>query len=119
MDLQEIMKQKVFVVVGDTLNESKYAAIIKHSLLDHKYQVYCVGKELASINEIEEEIDIIDLCIHPAKGINLLKEMKKQVKCVLIQPGAESDEIFEYLNQEQIPYVEGCVLVGLKLYNKD
>lgn len=118
MDLREIMEEKVFVVVGDTLNESKYAAIIKHGLLDQNYQVYCVGKELASINEVEEEIDIIDLCIHPAKGIKLLKEMNKKVKCVLIQPGAESDEIFEYLDQEHIPYVEGCVLVGLRLYNK-
>ena len=116
MDLREIMEQKVFVVVGDTLNESKYACIIKNRLLDQKYQVYCVGKELASINEVEDEIDVVDLCIHPAKGICLLKEMNKQVKCVLIQPGAESEEIFAYLKQEKIPYVEGCVLVGLKLY---
>jgi len=116
MNLREIMEQKVFVVVGDTLNESKYACIIKNRLLEQKYQVYCVGKELTSINEVEEEIDIVDLCIHPAKGIGLLKEMNKKVKCVLIQPGAESEEIFAYLKQEKIPYVEGCALVGLKLY---
>ena len=107
MDLKEIMKQDVFVVVGDTLNHSKYAYIIKHRLLEKNYQVYSVGKELASINDVEEDIDIIDLCIHPKKGILLLKEMTKKVKCVLIQPGAESDEIFNYLEQEKIPYKIG------------
>lgn len=118
MDLREIMEQKTFVVVGDTLNQSKYAYIIKNQLLEHQYQVFSVGKELSSIDEVEGEIDVVDLCIHPAKGITLLKQMSKAVKCVLIQPGAESDEIFEYLKSMNIPYLEGCVLVGLRLYGK-
>ncbi len=116
MDLQEIMEQKVFAVVGDTLNEQKYAYQIKHELIGNGYIVYPVGKELASLNDVPGEIDIIDLCIHPAKGIHLLKENKKSVKGVLIQPGAESEEIIAYLQQEEIPYLEGCVLVGLDLY---
>lgn len=36
MDLREIMEQKTFVVVGDTLNQSKYAYIIKNQLLEHQ-----------------------------------------------------------------------------------
>ena len=39
MDLKEIMQKKRFVVVGDTLNEEKYACKIKHALLEHGYQV--------------------------------------------------------------------------------
>ena len=118
MDLREIMEQKHFVVVGDTLNQSKYAYIIKNQLEEHQYQVSCVGKELSSIDEVEGDIDVIDLCIHPTKGITLLKQMMKPAKCVLIQPGAESAEIFEYLKTKDIPYLEGCVLVGLRLYRK-
>lgn len=79
MDLREIMEQKTFVVVGDTLNQSKYAYIIKNQLLEHQYQVFSVGKELSSIDEVEGEIDVVDLCIHPAKGITLLKQMTKAV----------------------------------------
>lgn len=116
MELKEIMAQKSFAVVGDTVNEAKYAYKIKNELLKNGYTVYAVGKELASLNEVPGEVDIIDLCIHPAKGIKLLKENKRSVKGVLIQPGAESEEIIAFLQEQDIPYLEGCALVGLSLY---
>ena len=118
MTLEEIMQENSFVVVGDTINEAKYAYKIKQALTDAGYTVNCVGKELSSINDVKENIDIVDLCIHPVKGLALLQEMKKKVKCVVIQPGAESAEIIEYLTKANIPFVEGCVLVGLKLYKR-
>ncbi len=118
MELQEIMRQQCFVVVGDTLNEEKYAYQIKHGLLDKGYTVYSVGKELASINDVPGDIDIIDLCIHPAKGIGLLRGLNKPFKCIVIQPGAESDEIEGYLKENSMPYIHGCLLVGLSLYAK-
>ena len=116
MDLQEVMNQQTFALVGDTLNPEKYAYKIKKAMLDAGYQVYAVGKELTSLNDIPEEIQIIDLCIHPAKGLKLLKENKKPFQCIVLQPGAESDEILEYLDHQNIPYLEGCLLKGLSLY---
>ena len=74
MDLKEIMQQHTFAVAGDTLNEEKYAYKIKHGLLEHGYNVYSVGKELESFNDIPEEIDIIDLCINSVKGLKLIQE---------------------------------------------
>lgn len=118
MDLKEIMQENVFAVVGDTINEEKYAYKIKNNLVEHGYKVYAVGKELASINEITDDIDIIDLCINPVKGLQLMKECNKQYKCIVIQPGAESAELLEYLDQNKIPYIQGCLLVGLRLYPK-
>ncbi|WP_342759096.1 CoA-binding protein [Kineothrix sedimenti] len=118
MDLKEIMQENVFAVVGDTINEEKYAYKIKNSLIERGYKVYAVGKELASINEITDDIDIIDLCINPVKGLQLMKECNKQYKCIVIQPGAESAELLEYLDQNKIPYIQGCLLVGLRLYPK-
>lgn len=116
MTMKEIMSQKTFAVLGNTLDETKYAYKIKQGLLEHGYTVYAVGKELSSLNEIEEEIDIIDLCIHPVKGIKLLKECEKNFKCIVIQPGAESEEIIQYLQENNIPYIEGCLLIGLREY---
>ena len=118
MDLQQAMAQRVFVVVGDTLNPEKYAYIIKHRLLAQGYTVYCVGKELASINDVPEEIDVIDLCINRYKGIRLLKECTKSFKTMIIQPGAESDEILRHLDENKLPYMEACILVGLSLYKR-
>ena len=117
MDLKEVMAQKSFAVVGDTLNEEKYAYKIKIQLLEKGYQVFSVGKELRLINNVSEDIDIIVLCIHPVKGLKLLQECTKTFKCIVIQPGAESEEILSYLQENKIPYIEGCVLVGLRLYS--
>lgn len=117
MDLEQVMRQRVFVVVGDTLNEEKYAAKIKKGLLEKGYTVYAVGKELASLNDVPEEIDIIDLCIHPAKGLKLMQECKKTFQNIVIQPGAESGELIAYLEEKKLPYINGCLLVGLSLYS--
>ena len=114
MELKEIMEQKVFVVVGNTLDEEKYACKIKKAMIEHGYTVYAVGKELASINDVPEDIDVIDLCIHPVKGLTLMKECKKNFKCIVIQPGAESPELLQYLDEQKLPYIHGCLLVGLR-----
>lgn len=118
MDLKEVMQQRDFVVVGDTLNEEKYAYKIKKGLEEKGYKAQAVGKELASINDVEGDIDVIDLCINPVKGLQLMKENKKPFKCIVIQPGAESEPLKNYLGENNMPYIEGCVLVGLKLYAK-
>lgn len=116
MELSNVMKQNSFVVVGDTLNEEKYAHKIKQEMLAHGYQVQCVGKELKSINDASGDIDIIDLCIRADRGLALLQECKKEFKGIVIQPGASSEELVRYLEQNHIPYIDGCLLVGLKLY---
>lgn len=116
MELEQVMEQKSFVVVGDTLNEEKYAAKIKHAMLEHGYQVQCVGKELASLNDVTGEIDIVDLCIRADRGLELLRNCEKPFKSVVIQPGASSEELVQFLEERQIPYIDGCLLVGLKLY---
>ena len=116
MDLQDVMNQNSFAVLGDTLNPEKYAYRIKAAMMDAGYTVYAVGRELSSLNEISGDIDIIDLCIHPAKGLKLLQENRKPFKAVLIQPGAHSPELIAYLEENQIPYLHGCLLKGLEAY---
>ena len=116
MDLKEIMEEKNFVVVGNTFLEGKYAKKIKDNLIHYGYNVYCAYKEVKDINEIKGDIDVIDLCINPALGINILRECKKDYKYVLIQPGAESDEIKDYLKSINKPFLEGCALVGIARY---
>ncbi|WP_312939808.1 CoA-binding protein [Oscillibacter sp.] len=116
MELQEIMRQRVFAVVGNTLDSEKYAYKIKQGMLEKGYTVYAVGKELSSLNDVPEEIDIIDLCIHPAKGLKLMQECKKSFKCIVLQPGAESAELVAYLEEKEMPYINGCLLVGMRLF---
>lgn len=116
MQMKDVMQQQTFAVVGDTLNKDKFACKIKHDLRANGYTAWPVGKELASINDIPEEIDIIDLCINPKEGIRLLKECEKEIKGVVLQPGAGSDEIRDYLTQHKIPYLDDCVWKQLRHY---
>lgn len=118
MDLEKIMKEQNFAIVGDTLNDKKYACIIKNKMIDNGYTVFPVGKELKSLNDISEDIDIIDLCINSKDGLRLMKECKKKFKGIVIQPGAESEELINYLKENNYPFIEGCLLVGLSLYKK-
>ena len=37
----------------------------------------------------------------------------------MIQPGAESPEILQYLQEQNLPYIEGCLLVGMRLYSRN
>ena len=116
MDIKEIMEQKSFAVLGDTVSEGKPAFMIKERMRDKGYKIFPVGKELLSINEIEEDIDIIDVCMNPKKALELLKENRKAFKCVLLQPGTEGEELICYLDEKNIPYLKGCLLKGLKEY---
>lgn len=77
MDLKEVMEYKNIVVVGNTINEEKYAYKIKKALLEKQYNVQSVGKELQSINDVSFDIDVLDLCINPNLGLKLLQENKK------------------------------------------
>ena len=88
-------------------------------MANNGYDVQCVGKELASINDAEGEVDIVDLCIHPVKGLELLKACEKPFKSVVLQPGAGSDEIRAYLTEQQIPFIDGCLLVGLAAFPRE
>lgn len=116
MEMKEIMQQRVFAVVGDTLNPEKYACTIKNRMQDAGYTVYAVGKELPSLNDVPAEIDVIDLCIHPVKGLKLMQECKKSFRCIVIQPGADSPELLAYLDENHLPYLHGCLLKGLDAY---
>jgi len=116
MDLSNVMEQKSFVIVGDTLNKEKYAYKIKQAMLEQGYEVQCVGKELSSLNDVSGEIDVIDLCIRADRGLALLRECRKAFKMLVLQPGASSPELISYLEENHIPYLQDCLLVGLKLY---
>ncbi len=113
MTLKEVMSKARFAVVGDTLNPEKYACRIKNAMLKAGYTVYAVSKELESLNDIPDDIDIIDLCINPIKGLKLMQECKKSFECIVIQPGAGSEELKSYLKEHNMPYIEDCLLIGL------
>ena len=115
-NLKEVFGQQVFAVVGNTTDRAKAACKIKYGLTRRGYSAYGIGKELHSLNEVPEEIDVVVLCANPKWGLELMQDCRKDMKGVVIQPGAESTELMEYLEEQGIPYLESCILSGFSLY---
>lgn len=123
MDIREMMKFKNWVVVGDVVTEGKYANKILNRFKEKGYRVSGVSHKTGEnvydcISKVPFDIEAIDLCVNPKHGINYLKEAKELgIKYVLIQPGAESEEILSYCKENNILAIENCALVQLANIN--
>ncbi len=120
MVASEFLNYKNWVVAGNVANNKKYAFKILNSLKDNEFNVAGVnpksfeGGAYKSLAEVPFSINVLDLCINPAIGIHVVKEASKLgIDKILIQPGAESDEILSFCNNNRINFVEGCALVEL------
>lgn len=120
MTARELLAYPRWVVVGDVLNQQKYAYQICEALRKEGYRVERVNPRsrepelYRSLGEIPGEIDVIDLVIHPKLGLAILAQAPERVvKGVLMQPGAESEAIVAFCAERQIPVIAGCVLQAL------
>ena len=120
MEASELLNYKNWIVVGDTLNSDKYAYRILNALKKAKFNVEGVnprdktGDAYKTIEEIAYKIDVIDLCINPISGLKVVEEsIKLNIDKILIQPGAESNEILSLCKDKGIIAIEGCALVEL------
>ncbi|WP_330375503.1 CoA-binding protein [Inediibacterium massiliense] len=115
-----MLKYKNWAVVGDVLNQRKFAYKIKNRLIDAGYIVSLVNpresehKVFHSLQEIKEKVDVIDLCINPKLGIDIVKKAHNLgIDHIFIQPGAESEEILLFCKEHDMKVIQSCVLVEL------
>jgi predicted CoA-binding protein len=125
MEAQELLNYKNWVVAGDVLNSSKYAYRILNSLEEAGFNVEglnprdTTGNLHKSLKDVTYKVDVLDLCINPITGLNLVKEAKELgIDKILVQPGAESEDILEYCKNNEITAIEGCALVELSYYKR-
>lgn len=115
---KNFLEFKNWCVIGDVGNEKKYAYRILNKLKENGYNVVGVNSRgdgiYKSLSEVPYDIEVIDLCINPIRGIEFIKGVKElSINKVLIQPGAESEEILKFCNENNIEAIEGCALVEL------
>lgn len=123
MNAHDLMDYKNWAVAGDVLNSSKYACKIINSLKGAGYNTVGVNprasseevyKSLKEAVNNANNVEVLDLCINSKSGIEIVKEAKELgIKYILIQPGAESEEILNYCSENGITAIEGCALVEL------
>lgn len=57
-------------------------------------------------------VDGIDLVVNPRIGIEVARSAASlRIPIIFAQPGAESPDIAEYCRENDVDYVEACVLV--------
>lgn len=119
MEARDLIKEKNWVVIGDVTNITKYAYKLLEKFKSKNYVVSGVhpkGGEgvYKTLKEVPYKIDAIDLCINPKLGLEFIKEAKSMgISKILIQPGAESQYIIDYCNENNIVAIEGCALKEL------
>lgn len=121
MNINKLFDYHNWVVVGDVTNQTKYAYRILNTLRSEKYNVAGVNprgdgeQSFISLKAVNYKIEVIDLCINPKLGIEIMKEANEMgIKNVLIQPGAGSEEILNYCKDNGINAFQGCVLKQLE-----
>ena len=118
MRASEALNEKKWAVVGDVTNPDKYAYDICNKLKEKGHDVHRVNPKGCadpsvhnSLKDVPEKVDVVNLVINPALGIDTVKEMKELgLKRVFIQPGASSPDIVDYCNANDIEVIRGCVL---------
>lgn len=119
MNIEELMKLKNWVVIGDVAKEYKYAHKILNKFKLKNYNVSGVHPKggdgiYTKLKDVPYKIEAMDLCINAKQGIEFMKEANELgIKNVLIQPGAESNEILNYCRENGINVIENCALVQL------
>ncbi|MGL4452206.1 MAG: CoA-binding protein [Sarcina sp.] len=121
MNVQDYYRMNLkWAVVGDVLNKEKYAFKILENFETKGYDVvgvtpYDVAPNIYNtLEEVEDNIEGVNLCVAPKKGYEILSGDKRHnIKCVVAQPGANSEKIKEFCIERKIEYFETCTLVTL------
>ncbi|MPW38389.1 CoA-binding protein [Thermococcus sp. 101 C5] len=113
---------KRIALVGASKNPAKYGNIILKDLLSKGFEVLPVNpnydeiegvKCYKSIKELPRDVDVIVFVVPPKVGLQVAKEaVEAGFKKLWFQPGAESEEIREFLEKVGVEYsFEKCIMV--------
>jgi predicted CoA-binding protein len=113
-------------LVGATDNESKYGHTIFLDLKRKGYRVYAVNprrdtvqgeKAYSKLADIPEPPTIVNFVIPPRFTLHVLKQcLELGLMNVFIQPGAESPEVMEFVQENGFNYLaNACIMVESRL----
>lgn len=114
-----------WAVVGASAKPDRYSYKIVKLLQERGYDVYPVAPRLAeidglrvyaSIADLPEKPDVVDMVVNPATGIDVMKQIAAAgIRYVWLQPGAESPEIHAFARENGIVAIDACILAVLAI----
>lgn len=120
--IKEFLQQKRFAVVGSFRNKEKIAYKIFKNLIAKGYEVYPVNPNVkqvdgikcyVSIRDLPVVVDVVSIVTPPEISFEIVKQcLEKGIRRVWLQPGAESKEILDFCNKNNIKVVyNSCIML--------
>lgn len=113
---------KKTLVIGASLNLSRYSNLAIHKLIAHGHEVVALGKKTGNIESVEidtekvsyKDLDTVTLYLNPTNQIEFYDYIiSLKPKRVIFNPGTENPEFYQILRKNNIPFEEACSLVLL------
>ncbi|MBU1975547.1 MAG: CoA-binding protein [Nanoarchaeota archaeon] len=114
-------------IIGASQNQDKYSNKAVKACKDAGLEVFPVNPNYqevnglrcyASIINIEEDLDFVSIYLPPEKGIALVTDIvAKGIKKVILNPGAESEELINALKKSGIEPLLICTIISAKTLN--
>ena len=126
--MREMLKKKVWAVVGASPNPDKTSNRIYHTFQDHGYKVYPVNPNYtqmedgtpcySGICDLPEKPDCIDFVVPPGVTMQNLADLDPvEFPYIWLQPGTYDDDVIRYAEEKGFHVVhEGaCTMASLKM----
>ena len=119
---KESMTQKKTLVLGASLNPSRYSNIAINRLVRYNQPVEAVGLKKGVVSGIDinteredfKNIDTVTLYLNPKRQVEYYDYIVSlKPNRVIFNPGTENPEFFEILQKENIEVEVACTLVML------
>nr|WP_300002262.1 CoA-binding protein [Tissierella sp.] len=122
---QEMLDKKKWAVVGVTEKKDRFGYKIWKTLKEHNYETYGVSpnyeelegeKIYATLSELPEPIDVIDMVVSPKITMNILDEAKaNNIEYIFFQPGSYNEKVIEKASALGFKYlIDDCIYAILK-----
>lgn len=110
-------------VIGASTNREKYSNRAVRAYRAEGYTVYPINpnaeeieglKAYASVLDVAGEIDLATLYLPPRWGLSVADAIiAKGIPEVFVNPGAESPELIEKLENAGVNVIQGCSIIAL------
>lgn len=127
--VRDMLKQKVWAVIGASDDEQKYGHKIFKLLKKAGYKVYPVNPGLKtllgdtcypSLTSLPEKPDAVNFVVPPKIGEPIVAECAKLgIKNVWFQPGANGDRVVNAAQKAELNVIyQSCILVAVNNQNQ-
>ncbi len=127
--VDEILRSRVFAVVGASRDPGKYGSIVLADLWDKGYIAYPINPNAAkilgcrvypSIAALPAGVEALVLVVPPALAVGILRQgLASGIRRVWMQPGAESAEAVAFCEAHGIAAVSGLCLMMQPLASRE